>query len=64
MPLISIGKEGSDPVMHPRSGVPAEMNRNQIPKHQKDTLWAATNFKVTIIIRCPQHQFCKHFEFS
>ena len=47
-----------------RSGVPAEINRYQIPKHQKGALWTTTNFKVTIFIRSPSHQFYKNFEIS
>jgi len=54
---ISKGKVGSAPVMHPRFGVPAEINRYQIPKRQKGALWATVDFKVTIIIRSPYHQF-------
>ena len=47
-------------VMHTRSGVPAEINRYQIPKHQKGALRVTTNFQVTIIIRSPSHQLYKH----
>ena len=50
---LSKGKGGSAPIMHPRSGVLAEINRYQIPKHQKGVLWTTTNFKVTITIRSP-----------
>jgi len=38
MPLISKDKGGSVPVMHPCSGVPAEINQYQIAKCRKGTL--------------------------
>jgi len=64
MPPISNGKGRRTPVTHPRCGVPAEINRYQIPKKQKGAWWATTNFKITIIIRSFSHQFYKHFEIS
>jgi len=56
------GRGCSVPFMKPRSGVPAEINRYQIPKQQKGALWSTTNLKVVIIIRSSSHQLYKHSE--
>jgi len=64
MPPISKRKGCSAPSCTPFRRPCWDKSVSNHKKDQKGALWATTNFKVTIIIRSPSHQFYKHFEIS